>query len=593
MRVKASNHKDLLAELDIALVSALYRAAGEPDALDNLVATLESRYNSRSPVGGEGLRDAVVRELDTIETIVDGQSNSLSRDPLERAVEEVPTAAIVIDPFGKVILTNEYGAELFGARPGQTFDFDMIDPAYRTQFRDFTASARLRGNGRRIILRLDSLGDAEDDDAPGPLQLAEAIIVETTNRDHGCIALRMLDIPWTATVDLQLQEAFGLTRAECEISRQFYELRDTGAVAGHRGTTLATVQTQLKSVFGKTQSASQAQLLQILSLLCARAAIDSKSRLASWSNPIGREATFTRSDGREIAYSWQGAQDGKPVLFIHGHTLGHIFPPEAERLFRDAGLKVLIPSRPGFGHSEYDPELSTADDSAFAITEFCEHLGLKQVPAITASSGLVSLSLAVEQRPDLISSLTSLGYIWFAHLPLEPSMRHYQRMVFRVSHRAPRLFKAFSRIAYRNMQSVGVDWYIDKLMGEDGVDRAFFRSGKNAGLIRAASHHLLVQGPEVYTRELTISRDPILRWLEQGQCRSLFLVPDQDRVHPFEDFKRGLSFGNAAQFAELPDCGEMYFYKRSEDIARRVIQHIEASCPGYISKSVPAHAAAD
>ncbi len=263
MRVKASNHKDLLAELDIALVSALYRAAGEPDALDNLVATLERRYNSQSPVRGEGLHDALVQELDTIETIVEGQSNSLSRDPLERAVEEVPTAAIVIDPFGKIILTNEYGAELFGARPGQSFDFEIIDPAYRTQFRDFTASARLRGNGRRIILRLDSLGGAEDDDAPGPLQLAEAIIVETTNRDHGCIALRMLDIPWTSTVDLQLQEAFGLTRAECEISRQFYELRDTGAVANHRGTTLATVQTQLKSVSGKTQSASQAQLLQL------------------------------------------------------------------------------------------------------------------------------------------------------------------------------------------------------------------------------------------------------------------------------------------------------------------------------------------
>ncbi len=574
---------ELLAELDIELVSALYRAASEPDALDNLVATLEERYRPKSPAESGELRDAVTKQLGQIATIIDDQDPGMSRDPLERAVEEVPTAAIVIDPFGKVVLTNELGARVLAARPDQGFDFDLIDPGYRTQFRDFIASARLRGNQRRIIVRLDM--NRDEDESAAPIELAEAMIVESARRDHGCIALRALEIPWTKTVDAQMQEAFGLTRAECEISRQFYELRDTRAVAADRGTTLATVQTQLKSVFAKTQTANQAQLLQVLSLLCARANLDKKSRLVRWSNPLGREATFTRSDGREIAYSWQGAEDGKPVLVVHGHTLGHMFPPEAERIYREAGLKLYIISRPGFGHSQYDPKIDAVADSTSAILDFCDYLGLIEMPAITVSTGLVSLASACKQRADLVRAVASLGYIYFPDVPLDQDIRRYQRMVFKVAHRSPPLFRAFSRIAYRNMQRVGVDWYIDRLLGEDAIDRPFFRSGANAGLIRAATHHVLTQGPEVYAREHSITREPILRMLERDPFPALFLVPDHDRVHPFEDFRRNLSVSERTSFVELPGTGEIYFYKAAEEIARQVVRHFDKAIPGYVKQT--------
>lgn len=578
---KFNQAAELLAELDIALVSALYRAAGEPDAYENLVATLEQRYQPESPAAGGRLRLAVERELGQISNIVDEQGSGLSRDPLERAVEEVPTAAIVIDPHGKVILTNELGKDLFAALPDQVFDFELVDPAYRTQFRDFVASARLRGNQRRIIVRLDTTRGSDAADAPTPVELAEAMIVETARRDHGCIALRSLEIPWTAKIDSQLAEAFGLTRAECEISRQFYVLRDTRLVAAQRGTSLATIQTQLKSIFAKTRTSSQAQLLQVLSLLCARANLDKTSQLSVWANPFGREATFTRSDGKEIAYSWQGAKNGKPVLVIHGQSLGHMFPPEAERLYRQAGLKLFILSRPGFGHSEINPKLRAMDDHALAIREFCQHLNIRGAPALTISSGLVGLSRALERDAELVSSIANVGYLWNNDVEITGRLPTQQRIIFYMARHAPALLRVVVSIAYRNIKRQGVDWYIDRLLGGIRVDESYFRSGRNAGLIRSAAGHLLIQGSDVYCRELQQPLDPWLTPMRQSSLPILFALPEHDSIHDFDEYVGSLKLGPEAGYSKLLGVGELYFYKAAEEIAKLTIRHFAETAPGY------------
>ncbi|MGB3471864.1 MAG: hypothetical protein WBA51_13665 [Erythrobacter sp.] len=592
MKSSNFNASEQLAALDIKLVSALYRAAGEPEAYDNLVAMLEQRYQPDSPAAKGSLREAVVEQLGTINTIVSEQDMSLSHDPLERAVQEVPTAAIVIDPYGKIILTNEIGQVSFRARPGEKFDLGLIDPVYRQRFDDFIASARLRGNQRRIIVRLDAEYVPGNDTGSATVELAEAMIVESARRDHGCIALRTLEIPWTDLIDNQLCEAFGLTEAECEIAREFYRLKDTRTVAQHRGTSLATVQTQLKSIYAKTQTSSQAQLLQVLSLLAARAALDKRSQVAAWSNPIGREASVLRRDGNDIAYSWQGAKDGQPVLVVHGHTLGHIFPPEADRIYREAGLKLYLVSRPGFGHSGLNTSVTSAEDAALTIIDFCRELGLHHVPVLTISSGLIGLSEALDEVPELVSSIMHLGYLWFNEVPLARSLPRHQRLVFKLADRAPRLLKTFSRIADRNMRRVGIDWYIDKVLGDRAHDTAYFRSGENAGLIRAAAGHVLAQGPDIYARELPQPRKPAFDLLRQSRLPTMLALPEHDTIHEFDDYAKALSLNESVRLELLRDSGELYFYKSAETIARLAIQHFAKTAPGYefLRESVEAKA---
>lgn len=561
-----------VADLDVELVSALYRAAGEADNFDALVDTLQRRFSTQAPATEEGLPQRIEQQLGSIETLMEGKEELLSGDPLERAVGEVPTAAVVVDPFGVTLLSNELGEQAFGTRPGQKFDLQLIAPRDRTHFSDFLKSARMRGNLRRIIVRLDGEQllvrfQATGESKHFPLDLAEAIIVETPSRDHGFVALRALDIPWTKTIESQLSATFDLTMAEVEIARDFYHLRETRLVADRRGTSLATVQTQLKTIYSKTQTKNQVSLLHLLSLLAARANLDRKSRLLAWSNPIGREATFVRSDGREIAYSWQGAEDGKPVIVIHGQALGHIFPPEADRIFREAGLKLFIISRPGYGHSEWDPKRAAVDDHAFAISEMMAALDIRGAPALTCSSGLVPLVRALRDDPALVSSIFHLGFLWSNDLDAQITLPTEQRVVFNLARYTPSLLLTFVRIAYRNINRCGVDWYIERLVKKIPPDHEYFRRGSNAGLVRSSAGHLLIQGPEIFTRELQQVVDPWLQELRKHNLPVHMVLPEHDAIHRFEAFREGLKLPATTTFDMLPECGELAFYQAAEEIA--------------------------
>ena len=581
MRSPDYSKEAILADLDIELISALYRAAGEADEFDTLVQTLQTRFAPEGPASTEPTPERVSRQLDRIQTLIEGQGTAISRDPLERAVEEVPTAALVIDPFGRVLLANEIGEALFDLKPGQQFDETVIEPAYRQQFSAFVSSARLKGNQHRLIVRIDADALPGDENSRSPISVAEAIIVNSPRRDHGCIALRTLEIPWSDGLDSQLREAFGLSDAECAIARQFFELRDPVRVADARGTSPATVQTQLKAVFSKMQVGGRAELLQLLAMLAARAASHPSSRLAEWSNPLGRESFFVRSDGSRIAYSWQGAEDGKPVLVVHGQSLAHIFPPEADRLYRAADLKLFILSRPGFGHSEFDPGLKAIDDHALAICEFCEQQGISGIPALTVSSGLVGLSRALEIEPGLFSSIANVGYLWNSEVPITRRLPTQQRVIFHLARYMPKLLKTIVSIAYRNIKRVGVDWYIERLLGGQQVDVEYFRSGRNSGLIRSAAGHMLIQGPEIFCRELEQPQEPWATPLRQSGIPLLFALAEHDSVHSPSEYAAALALGDQARFELLGDCGELYFYKAAEDIAQIAIRHFSDTAPGY------------
>ena len=573
MSETADTLAETLADLDVELVSALYRAAGEADAFDHLVQTLQDRYRADRAEWVDHVRPSVERQLSTIETILASQDADPSRDELDRAVNEVPNAAIVFDTFGVVIAANQRGEQVFGTKPGQHLSESVIDPFYRQTFREFLRNTRARGNQRRLILRLDPAAMAQEGVAQRSLELCEVMVVESKRRDIACVALRVLDIPWTEKIDTQLSEAFGMTGAECAIAREFYELRDARAVAEARGTSVPTVRTQLKAIYAKTQTANQAQLLHMLSLLAARAAMDSRSKVAAWSNPTGREWSFVRSDGPAVHHTWQGAEDGRPVLVIHGPSIAHVFPPKAEERFRAAGIKLHIISRPGFGNSGTNFHRGPAQDGAQAVLELLDHLGLDRVPVLAISTGLVTLAHALEARPQLASSIVAAGEIYFKHIPLNPALSSYQRLVFRLSRRAPRILATLTRIGHRNMERVGVDWYIERLMGENAWDAAYFRAGHHAGLIRAAAGHLLVQGPDTFARELTVDRSPALTLMRNADYPLLIVLPEKDTAHEIAAYKAGLSLGPHARIEVLHDTGELYFYSAGERLAELVIEH--------------------
>ena len=114
--------------------------------------------------------------------------------------------------------------------------------------------------------------------------------------------------------------------------------------------------------------------------------------------------TCSTAENRQLAYSEYGDPDGVPVLFLHGTPgsgrLGELFDGDA----RERGVRLLAPTRPGYGRSEPWPDRSVADAGTY-LADVLDDAGVESAGVIGFSGGGAhALALAATQ-PDRVGSV--------------------------------------------------------------------------------------------------------------------------------------------------------------------------------------------
>src|SRR5258708_28877335 len=68
------------------------------------------------------------------------------------------------------------------------------------------------------------------------------------------------------------------------------------------------------------------------------------------------DKTIRLSDGRQLGYAEYGDPEGMPLLYFHGTLGSRLEPSHLDPLFRDLGVRVVAPERPGYGLSDVHPK---------------------------------------------------------------------------------------------------------------------------------------------------------------------------------------------------------------------------------------------
>lgn len=123
-----------------------------------------------------------------------------------------------------------------------------------------------------------------------------------------------------------------------------------------------------------------------------------------------RDLTLTAADGRQISVRVIGPEDGSPVLLSHAAPGSRCFDPDPSATAK-AGIRLIIPDRPGYGGSDrlVDSSAPTiplfADDCAAVL----DHLGIRTAAvAGWSAGGRVGVALAA-RRPDLVRSVALIA----------------------------------------------------------------------------------------------------------------------------------------------------------------------------------------
>lgn len=251
-----------------------------------------------------------------------------------------------------------------------------------------------------------------------------------------------------------LSELYGLSKAEAGLTRHLIAGRSLAEIAELNDVSEATARTQLKSVFRKTDTNRQAELVSLIltGLAPLRRITTSPEPLSGSSAPLPEQVQYlTLRDGRTMSYAQYGDPKGKPVVWVHSARGSRLeLPCETDDLIR-RGLRLIIPDRSGYGFSD-----ATTDRMANIVTsdiaELADHLCIDQFALLGFSIGGFYALHCAALMPDRVESLSLISALGTSEIingttPLKGMFR----MVIGLADYAPRLAKHLLDLMSRDL----------------------------------------------------------------------------------------------------------------------------------------------
>lgn len=556
-------------ELDLDIVSDTFRAFVDQTAFDSLIERWNQKLNaldSETSLLERHFSTAFFKQMDVAADTLDRLDAQVFEDPLEKVVAEVAGPAVVISPDLRVASVNAEGEQSFGASQGTFLSLDCLSPESCVDFDTVLRATKGQGNfGQAIVQILDRFTGE-------PAFRAEAFLLKGSNQESHYIVIRSLELDWSPEVSATLSQAFDLTDAEIDVARQFFETCDLASVAALRKVSVHTVRTQMKTILSKTGATSQAELVRLFSMVASRQMLRNRGLLTEWQDPLGREKILVTDSRRKIAWTWMGAPDGTPAIFLRGMAMGYLLPESAEKMLKRAGIKLLIPSRPGYGNSSLFEELPVLEDNRVMLEEFLVGMGLKGCVGIGLSDGIIPLLAQQDKAPDTFSALISVGFNGCLNRAAFRKLPVPQATLLRLARTAPRLLDLIARIGQRMIARYGVDWYLDRAHASTPLDLQICRNPTTATLVRDACSHLVVQGTRTFVRDMQMFHAPVDGAIDRLTIPMLSMVPTEDGLFDIDEYRQLETRNAQVSVLPVPESADLLIYQQTDFIMDRIIE---------------------
>lgn len=139
----------------------------------------------------------------------------------------------------------------------------------------------------------------------------------------------------------------------------------------------------------------------------------------------------TLSDGRKLSYAEYGKLDGAPVFRFHGTPGAHLITDDEAQLVKEVGLRWIVPDRPGYGYSDFQPDrtlLDWADD----VVAIADTLNIDRFGIVAFSGGGPHAVACAYKFPDrltkvaLVSALGPLVLMGETATPMTHERREFK-----------------------------------------------------------------------------------------------------------------------------------------------------------------------
>ncbi|MDH4481430.1 MAG: alpha/beta fold hydrolase [Rhodoferax sp.] len=345
----------------------------------------------------------------------------MERDLLERVMDRLPLGMAIVNAQGRTISANRAMLALAQSGAGLALQSGHLVSTPPEVLANAIARVLDRQQDHACF-RLEQAGRAPSapSEAATPAQAEQGLSIWVSRLGQVAGQSRAMVLAASpgsrALSEDGLCAFFSLSPAEARLTQQLALGQSMEDAATALGISHNTAKTQLKKVFAKVGVKRQPELLQAIyasplwldmgpqnrRLQPRRAAL--QAALAN-DCALPEGSGMRLPDGRWMAWSDSGDPQGWPVLLCHGFVGScHLRHPDDSHL-RALGLRLIIPERPGCGHSDHLPGRSIGDWPADIAHLLC-HLGIDAFGVISWQFGApyaLELARSMPQRVQALS----------------------------------------------------------------------------------------------------------------------------------------------------------------------------------------------
>ncbi|WP_139792233.1 alpha/beta fold hydrolase [Henriciella litoralis] len=378
-------------------------------------------------------------------------------------------------------------------------------------------------------------------------------------------------IDWSDALMTRLGEAFGLTHSETEILEGYLANLSQKEIAQQRDRSLETIKGQSKAILRKTGCARMSDVVQ----LCASIAFlmrqlpeqETPPSAETWMTPKENLSLLPRLKGRKLA--WYTAGDGeKPVLFIHGYLQGPFFTPAFRRALAQINVRLIAPSRPGFGYTSPSPSDSDFNETVVRdALALVDHLGLEKISLCVHQGGTshgFRIARALGRR---MGDMLVIG----GGIPIDEKvhlshMDRQTRFAAMATRHAPSVMKMVTSIGLPVYRRRGTRAFLEKQFSKSPADLATLSNSTLMKVQAEGLYHAVEQGAGAWVRDGAAAMADWTDDLEAVDCRQIWLQANDDSIISAQDVAACITKRTNAEFHILDGHGTNILHTAVEDI---------------------------
>jgi pimeloyl-ACP methyl ester carboxylesterase/DNA-binding CsgD family transcriptional regulator len=383
-------------------IDLIYRAATDSKVHLDLVECLQENINENEKEATELLVNHLKQSSKISQQLFEAQQQQLMYNSL---ADQLPFSIILLDQSADVVMANQAGLGLLGKDGIEQLPNQLN-----------IGSEKQRINIKKRLLELNNPKcQAESEallleDTTGRSTLALlSPIAEVRGKYSGHIpsnAIAALFVSQQADTSIQhkkLKALYKLTPTEAMIAGKLSEGASTEIIAELRGSTVATIRQNIKSILQKTNTSKQQELVALLlrSPLALNSAVQFDKSIQF------NDYTLELNDKRIFSYRVYG--DPKKTVIVLSHaslSCRYEAPLDVDSLIKN-GFCLIVPERAGYGYSSTPVYKNLLDYSA-DIEQLLNHLEIQSAYfAASLAGGPYALGIAYA-LPERVKELLLL-----------------------------------------------------------------------------------------------------------------------------------------------------------------------------------------